>query len=467
MGTTVKLGSLSAIVFAIGTFGALVAEAQSNMPIQTAATSQSAQAPLSAQERLDAIRQSLVDASLQTPTRVTTTSWIDGNGSLRESSSFKNGMEVRGVRVLAYDRDESGQVKARLQNSNTNNLKPFGGAATQVNETGLKGAVQKINKLQAKISDFVKEINPLQDTTAPICASKVGARMNHLVSLELDIDPRTNAVLLQTLLPQLQTQWVNEVAPMGQASAWRVVNQLPAASMSNNMSAYERALIGNRPQTLPWHANLKVNSVSSSAPGLEGMLGYKGSHLVLNLDFQIVGTEGQREKFEESISLALEIDQPAWSAPRMSASSLAIIQDQLQTLRSNAEQWLSCHAITPTVTAVQAQQIQINAGYLSGVKRGDEWLIANPASFPGELVGKNGAPQTLLAKVQAVSPYNSQLVVLAGPIQALQADWKAWPTETLIKEPNIAPAKVSSSKPQKRNTQIGFATSASYEMSPY
>jgi hypothetical protein len=116
---------------------------------------------------------------------------------------------------------------------------------------------------------------------------------------------------------------------------------------------------------------------------------------------------------------------------------------------------------------VQAQQIQINAGYLSGVKRGDEWLIANPASFPGELVGKNGAPQTLLAKVQAVSPYNSQLVVLAGPIQALQADWKAWPTETLIKEPNIAPAKVSSSKPQKRNTQIGFATSASYEMSPY
>jgi hypothetical protein len=274
-------------------------------------------------------------------------------------------------------------------------------------------------------------------------------------------------VLLQTLLPQLQTQWVNEVAPMGQASAWRVVNQLPAASMSNNMSAYERALIGNRPQTLPWHANLKVNSVSSSAPGLEGMLGYKGSHLVLNLDFQIVGTEGQREKFEESISLALEIDQPAWSAPRMSASSLAIIQDQLQTLRSNAEQWLSCHAITPSVTAVQAQQIQINAGYLSGVKRGDEWLIANPASFPGELVGKNGAPQTLLAKVQAVSPYNSQLVVLAGPIQALQADWKAWPTETLIKEPNIAPAKVSSSKPQKRNTQIGFATSASYEMSPY
>ena len=47
---------------------------------------QGADAPLSAQERLDAIRQSLVEASLQTPTKVLTTSWIDANGSLRESS---------------------------------------------------------------------------------------------------------------------------------------------------------------------------------------------------------------------------------------------------------------------------------------------------------------------------------------------------------------------------------------------
>jgi hypothetical protein len=73
--------------------------------------------PLSAQERLDAIRQSLVEATLQTPTRVATTSWIDAQGSLRESSSFKNGMVVRGVRVLAYGRDETGQAKARVQTS--------------------------------------------------------------------------------------------------------------------------------------------------------------------------------------------------------------------------------------------------------------------------------------------------------------------------------------------------------------
>ena len=92
----------------------------SGLAILACVFASSAKAELNAQERLDAIRQSLVDASLQTPTRVQTTTWIDSQGSLRESSSFKNGMEVKGVRVLAYDRDETGQAKAKLvKNSST------------------------------------------------------------------------------------------------------------------------------------------------------------------------------------------------------------------------------------------------------------------------------------------------------------------------------------------------------------
>jgi hypothetical protein len=56
----------------------------------------------------------------------------------------------------------------------------------------------------------------------------------------------------------------------------------------------------------------------------------------------------------------------------------------------------------------------------------------------------------LLAKVQAVTPYHSQLVILAGPAQAVQANWRAWPTETLIKEPNLLPSTQVNIKPVKR-----------------
>jgi hypothetical protein len=428
-----------------------------------------AQAPLTAQERLDAIRQSLVDASLQTPTRVSTTTWLDAQGSLRENSRFQNNLDVQGVRVAGFERDDSGQAKARLQFPNNtasanNAVKPLNNGVT---ETGLKGAVEKFSKLMAKATDFVKDKSAqATEAEAPACKPKMSEHMNHVIDFGMAIDPSANAVLLQALLPLLQTQWVDNANAAGNARAWRAVNNLPQPSMANTMTAYERALIGNRPAALPWQALLKIRTSALPAAGIEGLMGQAGNGVMLNLDFQLVSTEGQGDKFEESATLQIEVDRPAWSAPRVSTASMGLVQEQLQTWRAAAEQWLSCQAINPSVTAVYSQQVQINAGALAGVRKGDEWLVANPARFPAELLGKDGAPQTLLAKVQAVTPYNAQLVVLAGPAQAAQADWRAWPTDTLIKEPNVAPTPRNPT-PAKRPVKTAANTNASFVMTPY
>ena len=428
-----------------------------------------AQGPLTAQERLDAIRQSLVDASLKTPTRVSTTTWVDRQGSLRENSTFKNSLEVTGVHVVGFERDESGTAKARLQIPNGNYQKLAAGQPQQepVKETGFKGAVQKFNRLMTKAADYAKELSPHGNTAqAPQCQSPVATRLNHVMGLSLDIDPTANSVLLQSFLPQLQTQWIDQSTASGQARTWRAVNNLPEASMSKTMSSYERALIGNRPQKFPWEAVLKIRTEALSASGLEGLMGLSGNNLVLKLDFQIVGTESQSEKFEESVSLAINVDRPAWSAPKLTSDSLASIQEQLQTWRATAEQWLACQSINPSVTAVYPQQVQINAGAAAGVRKGDEWLVASPARFPAELMGKEGAPQTLLAQVQSVTPYNSQLVILAGPAQAAQPEWRAWPTDTLIKEPSVAPSP-NKTAPTKRPVKVTVGVNANYNYSPY
>ena len=428
-----------------------------------------AQAPLTAQERLDAIRQSLVDASLQTPTRVSTTTWVDPQGSLRENSRFQNNMDVRGVRVAGFERDETGQAKARLQfpnNAPTSSADKNSDSA--ITETGFKGAVQKFSKLMAKATTFVKE-KSLQDAAADAqaCTPKMSAHMNHVIDFGMDIEPSANRVVLQGLLHLLQMQWVQSSNAEGNARAWRAVNNLPAASMSKNMTAYERALIGNRPAVLPWQALLKIRTVALPATGLEGLMGQTGNSVTLNLEFQLASNEGQAEKFEESVSLQLQVDRPAWSAPRLNPESLSLVQEQLQTWRAGAEQWLSCHAINPAVTAVNAQQLQINAGALAGVRKGDELLVANPARFPKELMSKEVAPQTLLAQVQSVSAYNAQLVVLAGPAQAAQADWRAWPTDTLVKEPKVAPTAQNTATTAKRSVKTAANTNASFVMNPY
>jgi hypothetical protein len=112
------------------------------------------------------------------------------------------------------------------------------------------------------------------------------------------------------------------------------------------------------------------------------------------------------------------------------------------------------------------QQIEINAGALSGVRKGDEWLVANPARFPAELLSREGAPQTLLASVQSVTPYGSQLVVLAGPAQAVQANWRAWPTETLLKEPSVLPS-VRGAVTSKRPAKAPVSENANFTLTPY
>ena len=426
-----------------------------------------AQTSLTAQERLDAIRQSLVDASLKTPTRVSSTTWIDQQGSLRENSTFKNSLEITGVRVMGFERDETGMPKARLQISNGNQNTNSSQSKKEPNkETGFLGVVQRFNLLMAKATDYAKDFSPeAKPSKAPICESKVGTRLNHVMGLSLDIDASTSGVLLQTFLPQLQKQWVDQSTAAGTARTWRAVNSLHDASMSKSMTSYEQALIGNRPQVLPWEAILKIRTEALPANGFEGLMGLTGNSLILNLDFQIVGTDSQPEKFEESVSLSIDLDRPAWSAPKVSLGSLASLQDQLQTWRDTAEQWLSCQSINPSVAAVFPQQVQINAGALSGVRKGDEWLVANPSLFPAELMSKEGAPQTLLAQVQSVTPYNSQLVVLAGPAQAAQPNWRAWPTDTLIKEPSIVPSP-SKAASNKRPVKATVGINANYNLTP-
>ena len=85
---------------------------------------------MGADERLEAIRNSLVQTALDGPTEVKSTMWVDKDGALHESNSFTSGMEVRGVRVLSYGRDANagsaneGSSSAQLSTEGRKNLKP-------------------------------------------------------------------------------------------------------------------------------------------------------------------------------------------------------------------------------------------------------------------------------------------------------------------------------------------------------
>ena len=417
-----------------------------NLPAPSPKEEPQAKTTLTAQERLDAIRHSLVEASLQTPTKVLSTSWLDNNGSLRETSSFKNGMQVNSLRVLSYDRDEAGQPKAQLQ------LEEPASSLKQQSRQGLKSVWQTFTsalQLKQLVSKQLgseqnktlisEKANQLSSDPNKSCGKQLKVGLRHVMGVDVWVD-NSNPDALSGAVYQLMSEHLTSSRPQGVAQNWRMSVNDTQPSMANTMTAYERALTSNKPEQMPWHASFAMKTEMQAAPGLAGLNGAKGPGMTVNLWLQVSPKEGQKSVFQEMVTLNLELEIDAWKAPKLRAESYALLTQQFEQWKSSLSQLVACEAITPTVTEVKAESVRINAGSESGIRKGDEWLVADPAKFPSQLVGKEGASQMLLAKVDSVSPYHSVLTIVAGPAQSAQAQWRAWPTETLLKEPAVLPA---------------------------
>ncbi len=69
---------------------------------------------ITAQEKLEATRQALLELAVSSNMKVSNAAYIDSMGVLHESATFRSDSEIRGIRVKEYI-EESGALKASLQ----------------------------------------------------------------------------------------------------------------------------------------------------------------------------------------------------------------------------------------------------------------------------------------------------------------------------------------------------------------
>jgi hypothetical protein len=417
----------------------------SDTPKLSAGQQSSAQPMLfSPQDKLDAIRQSLVEAALDSPTKVQSTTWIDANGSLRESSSFKNGMKVRGVKVLAYDRDEAGQAKAQLQ------ISPASSSVSEQSRQSQGGAWQKLSSLFSLGAEQFRKNWTTNSTiaassddaltdTVTRCDPAINSRqLRHLINFEMQMDRDVHPAFAQAFSPIVQRSWLSPTSAT--KTNWKMIPGQQEPTMSDRMTAYEAALVSAPSGNAPWIARLYVRTTLLASPERGGLIETMRAGPIATLTLEVSPKEEPGLRYQESTTVAFEVDSLAWRPSRLSLASEQAIRQQVDDWGKKLVQWLSCEDVKPTVTAVNQQTISINAGAVVGVKKGDEWLIADSRNFPSQLLGKEGAPQTLLARVEAVSPYDSKLILAACPSNAVQVNWRAWPADTVVKTPSIEPA---------------------------
>ena len=361
---------------------------------------------LSPEERLEGIRAGLVQAALQGPTRVDSVAWIDGQGVLREGSSFRSGMQVRGVQVLGYLRDSSGRPQAQLKLQD-------GKATPNGNSADLA--------IAAKLRDCEKQVS-----------------LRHLIGLQIAVDGQWSYqdAALANAMGQFGRDQVLQAG--ASASAWHMLLQ-----NREKPSAYEQILTGAGEQNLPWRAVVSVSPVPAAVRIAEPQEDFKiwlrekrllsdlPTPTLMRIHFALTAQGSGKPFFAASADISLPPKSGAYSA------NLLPLEAREQ-LASHVRQWtqemgarLACESVKPEVTQARGADLRINAGLLAGVRAGDEWVLADQKRFPQQILEAGVGAQVVLARVQRVYAHHAQLQVLAGPADQVRTHWLAWQPQIL------------------------------------
>jgi hypothetical protein len=338
---------------------------------------------------LTAIRQAILNATLERPTRVISTAWVDQQGALHESAHFHSEAKVSGVRVLSYlPGDESpAQISA--------DVLPWGYRPNQAD----------------------KSCSPAPRAwRLPLLA--------RMQTAEGFSGPQLFAS--QMLLNMANDTWHQR---MQQSPRWRV-----QAATERAPNSYLRALSASEEARSVWVANLSLKPHGASTPSTWS---------------DRLNTQTPPPIWRWTLTLSLGQD-PAqvgptpslWQAehtftidPNLMANRPSLWQQQLQTeIQAQVNQWVSqlekrteCEPVQFQVVREGTESFQLQAGAGSGLRAGDRVLLIDPAHIPSRMLEAGVAQHLALAQVVKVGHHRSELQQLAGPRLPNQGAWLALP----------------------------------------
>lgn len=331
--------------------------------------------PLSPDEQLQAIRQSLVQLALDGPTEVRNTSWLDDQGRLQDSSSFRTGVTVRDVRVGAFGRDADQQVTAQIKSSS-----------------------QSAMDAERERRACAKGLEPGQPW--------------HHMQLDVSVSPQ---------MPLLHRQQAHQAAryvrslmlEQGRRSTvWRVQELAVPAS------AYERALSLQGEQYVPWRLQLVVIPVSQP----------REMPPQVALHWRAAHRQDPSLSFDHEVVVTLEERGVSTHPDRLSAAVLTDLHQAAETFLAGAQQRLAC--VAPQFQVLNregASRYRIAAGHASGLKIGDRLVMVDPSKIPGRVLEPNALDRLAMAQVESLGAYYAELKQVAGPALPGGTSWVAVP----------------------------------------
>lgn len=390
-----------------------IAAAQSPAPMDLAAaraiaaTAQVPRAPVTPaqqhEQQLQAIRQALLEATLERPTtQVISSAWVDEKGALHENTHYHSQAQVRGVRVLSYLPQDAEPPKA------------------QVSLDVLPWGLHPAHAAQAASGSC----------EGPPRAWRLPMQLHTRLDAGFTGAQRNAGLQLMQLAGQA---WAQQLA---QSQRWQ--GQEAERSQANS---YYRALTSMGEDLGGWVAELVISPQASVADqksllrqvrqGLQDQMPWTAPVWRWSLSLNI----GMRPTPDAAVVPVWQVQQtlavPITESGRHPASGL---QQLVSTVEEQMAAWVraldarsQCEPVQFVVQRNAAQALTLAAGQGSGLRPGDRVLLMNPSHVPSRLLEPGATQHLALAEVVRVGRRQTQLQQLAGPALPAHGQWVALP----------------------------------------
>jgi hypothetical protein len=342
--------------------------------------------------QLGAIRQAILEATLERPTRVVSSAWVDNKGALHESAHFHSEAQVRGVRVLSYVQGDEPVTQVSAE------VLPWGW----------------------------KPVGADQSCKAPPRPWRLPLGV-HVVMPEGFSGPQLFAS--QTLLETAQQAWSQN---MQASQRWRTHSVGQAAPQSDN--AYMRALTGQTEERSGWIAEISLQphapfvarswteslGLNAGAPPLHWTLSLRLGQKLSPASRMV--PQWQIEQIISIAPLALAQSPKAWAQQMQ-----GLLQERMRQWVAQLDKQTECEPVQFHVRRQGTQPLELQAGFDSGLRPGDRVLLMDPAHVPARMLEPGMAKHLALAQVVKVGPHRTELQQLAGPALASHGAWMALP----------------------------------------
>ncbi len=342
--------------------------------------------------QLNDIRQAILEATIDRPTRVMSSAWVDDKGALHESAHFTSDAQVRGVRIESY----------------------------------VQGEEAPKNRVSAEVLPW--GWNTKADANAVCSAPPRAWRLPLLLQTRVDSGFTGRQLYAsQSLIQSAQKIWLQK---MGDSQRWRTRQK---ESPPENL--YMRALTGPAEGSSGWAAELTLKPhAEMQANGWTQRL-----HTFTQDEpawrWTLTLAIGQRHHPTGPVDVQWQAEQTVVISPEELGRNPGQWHSQLQNaLDMQMQRWVQqmdqhsgCEPIQFHVRRQPGEGLQLQAGMDSGLRAGDRVLLVNPAHVPSRMLEPNATQHMALAQVVRVGPDRTELQQLAGPTLPPQGQWMALP----------------------------------------